>query len=76
MTPNQPSVVSNRHRVPPLVVSCSGDNKRTFTIDGFGDHVRPDWPLTITGMRRFAGVNGILSDREERITKGERELAP
>jgi hypothetical protein len=59
-----------------LVVSCSGDNKRTFTINGSGDHVRPDWPLTITGMRRFAGVNDILNDCEERITKGERELAP
>jgi hypothetical protein len=24
-----------------------------ITITGIGDHLRPEWPITITGMRNF-----------------------
>jgi hypothetical protein len=26
-----------------------------ITITGIGDHLRPDWPITFTGMRSRAG---------------------
>jgi hypothetical protein len=28
---------------------------RVITITGIGDHFRPEWPITITGMRSWAG---------------------
>jgi hypothetical protein len=26
-----------------------------ITITGIGDHLRPEWPITITGMRTLTG---------------------
>jgi hypothetical protein len=32
-----------------------------ITITGIGDHLRPEWPITITGMRRaVAGRSNFL----------------
>ena len=51
MTPRQPSVVTTRRRLMPPARLSSPRLSSTITITGPGDHDRPDWLITMTGIR-------------------------
>jgi hypothetical protein len=47
----QPACVSAAKIAPTLTPALRVAFDGVITITGIGDHLRPEWPITITGMR-------------------------
>jgi hypothetical protein len=51
----QPTLMSATQRVVTITPGELAPMIRVITITGIGDHLRPEWPITFTGMRIVAG---------------------
>ena len=47
----QSSVVATRDRDRLVAAPSPGEVTSSITITGLADHDRPEWPITMTGMR-------------------------
>src|SRR5262249_29679544 len=50
-TPMQPTLMSAALRAATITPGELTPAISVITITGIGDHLRPEWPITITGMR-------------------------